>query len=264
MPYLERVDEVFVLNLGSRGVDDSENRISPDWVAQINALLDEVEAGSGPAALVTTATGKFFSTGVDLSWGAENLDQINRFIGTVQEMLVRFLTFPMQTVAAMQGHTYGGAAFFVMAHDHRIMRSDRGFLCFPGVNIGATYSPGTVDMVRAKLSPHAFHEALTTGRRYGGGDAMNTRTRRWRLDRSTLLDDAVARAGELAGTRGDVLRRDQANDVRQRDSVTARPGCGRRRDGMGLELGAADNAPPGPGIRRDAPSSGFSIPISLL
>ncbi|WP_179273733.1 MULTISPECIES: enoyl-CoA hydratase-related protein [unclassified Rhodococcus (in: high G+C Gram-positive bacteria)] len=205
MPYLERFDDVFVLNLGSRGTDDTENRISPNWVAEINALLDEVEAGSGPAALVTTATGKFFSTGVDLSWGAENLDQINRFIGTVQEMLVRFLTFPMQTVAAMQGHTYGGAAFFVMAHDYRIMRSDRGFLCFPGVNIGATYSPGTVDMVRARLAPHAFHEALTTGRRYGGDHAMALGLVDAVSTQEHLRQDAIARAAELAGTRGEVL-----------------------------------------------------------
>ncbi|KQU44234.1 enoyl-CoA hydratase [Rhodococcus sp. Leaf278] len=205
MPYLERVADVFVLNLGRRGVDDTENRISPDWVAEINTLLDEVQASSGPAALVTTATGKYFSTGVDLSWGAENLDQINRFIGTVQEMLVRFLTLPMQTVAAMQGHTFGGAAFFVMAHDYRIMRSDRGFLCFPGVNIGATYSPGTVDMVRARLSPHSFHEALTTGRRYGGGDAMTLGLVDGVSAADSLMDAAVARAAELAGTRGDVL-----------------------------------------------------------
>ncbi|OZD77213.1 MULTISPECIES: enoyl-CoA hydratase-related protein [Nocardiaceae] len=205
MPYLERTADVFVLNLGSRGVDDTENRISPNWVAEINTLLDEVQAGSGSAALVTTATGKYFSTGVDLSWGAENLDQINRFIGTVQEMLVRFLTLPMQTVAAMQGHTFGGAAFFAMAHDYRIMRSDRGFLCFPGVNIGATYSPGTVDMVRAKMAPNAFHEALTTGRRYGGDDAMALGLVHDVSAADSLLDTAVARAGELAGTRGDVL-----------------------------------------------------------
>ncbi|MEH6795471.1 MAG: enoyl-CoA hydratase/isomerase family protein [Rhodococcus sp. (in: high G+C Gram-positive bacteria)] len=205
MPYLDRVDDVFVLSLGNRGVDDTENRIGPNWIAEMNALLDEVEASSGPAALVTTATGKYFSTGVDLSWGAENLDQINRFIGTVQELLVRFLTFPMQTVAAMQGHTYGGAAFFVMAHDHRIMRSDRGFLCFPGVNIGATYSPGTVDMVRARLAPHTFHEALTTGRRYGGGDAMALGLVDAVSTAERLRDDALARAAALVGTRGDVL-----------------------------------------------------------
>ncbi|MFI8565356.1 enoyl-CoA hydratase-related protein [Rhodococcus sp. NPDC078407] len=218
MPYLERSADVFVLNLGSRGGDDTENRISPDWVAEINDLLDEVQASSGPAALVTTASGKYFSTGVDLSWGAENLDQINRFIGTVQEMLVRFLTLPMQSVAAMQGHTFGGAAFFVMAHDYRIMRSDRGFLCFPGVNIGATYSPGTVDMVRARLAPNAFHEALTTGHRYGGGDALALGLVDAVADAGSLLDDAIARAGGLAGTRGEVLgeikRTMYANEIR--------------------------------------------------
>lgn len=205
MPYLDRVADVFVLNLGSRNVDDTENRIGPDWITEVNALLDEVESSSGPSALVTTATGKYFSTGIDLSWGAENLDRINRFIGTVQELLVRFLTFPMQTVAALQGHTYGGAAFFVMAHDYRIMRSDRGFLCFPGVNIGATYSPGTVDMVRAKLAPNTFHEALTTGRRYGGVDAAALGLVDAVSTEDRLRDDALCRATELMGTRGAVL-----------------------------------------------------------
>lgn len=205
MPYLDRIADVFVLNLGDRGVDDSENRMGPGWVAEVNALLDEVEASIGPAALVTTASGKFFSTGVDLSWGAENLDQVNTFIGTVQELLVRILTFPMQTVAALQGHTFGGAAFFSMAHDYRIMRADRGFLCFPGVTIGASYSPGTVDMVAAKLAPHAFHEALTTGRRYGGTDAAALGLVDEASSAEMLQDAAHARAAALAETRGSVL-----------------------------------------------------------
>lgn len=205
MPYLDRKSDVFVLNLGDRGVTDSENRMGPDWVAQVNALLDEVEASSGPTALVTTATGKYFSTGVDLTWGAENLDQINRFIGAMQDLLARVLTFPMQTVAALQGHTFGGAAFFAMAHDYRVMRSDRGFLCFPGVNIGATYSPGTVDMIGAKLAPRAFHEALTAGRRYGGEDAAALGLVDATASEDRLLDHAVSTATELIQTRGNVL-----------------------------------------------------------
>lgn len=205
MPYLDRTSDVFVLNLGDRGVEDTQNRMGPQWVAEVDALLDEVEASPGPAALVTTASGKHFSTGVDLSWGAENLDQVNLFIGTVQELLVRILTFPMQTVAALQGHTFGGAAFFAMAHDYRIMRSDRGFLCFPGVSIGASYSPGTVDMVAAKLAPHAFHEALTTGRRYGGTDAAELGLVDAASTQERLVVDALERATELAGTRGGVL-----------------------------------------------------------
>lgn len=205
MPYLERVEDVFVLNLGDRGVDDGENRMGPEWVTDVEALLDEVEAAAGPAALVTTATGKFFSNGVDLSWGAENLDQVNRFIDTMQALLTRVLTFPMQTVAALQGHTFGGAAFFAMAHDYRIMRADRGYLCFPGVTIGASYSPGTVALAAAKLTPHDFSEALTTGRRFGGADAMTHGLVDDTTPLDQLRDKAIARAHELSATRGKVL-----------------------------------------------------------
>ena len=62
MPTLDRHDDVFVLDLG-----DTENRFHPDWLTAVHAALDEVEAAEGPRALVTAATGKFFSNGLDLT-----------------------------------------------------------------------------------------------------------------------------------------------------------------------------------------------------
>ncbi|MCX5045670.1 enoyl-CoA hydratase/isomerase family protein [Aldersonia sp. NBC_00410] len=205
MPYLERHDEVFVLYLGSEGQRDSENRFNPQWVSEVADLLDEVAASTGPAALVTTATGKYYSTGADLSWGMDNLDRVNSFIDGLQELYARVLSLPMQTIAAIQGHTFGAAAFWVMTHDYRIMRRDRGYLCFPGVNIGAAYSPGTVDMVGARLPSKAFHEALTTGRRYGGAQAIDLGLVDEIAEQDDLLDRAIERASSLSGTRGDSL-----------------------------------------------------------
>ena len=63
MPSLDRHDEVFVLNLG-----DGENRFNADSLTALEAHLDEVEAAAAPRALVTTATGKFWSNGLDLGW----------------------------------------------------------------------------------------------------------------------------------------------------------------------------------------------------
>ena len=63
MPTLERDETVFVLDLG-----DGENRFHPDWVDAVSAALDEVEKAEGPRALVTAATGKFYSNGLDLDW----------------------------------------------------------------------------------------------------------------------------------------------------------------------------------------------------
>ncbi len=51
MPPLDRRHDVFILDIG-----DTENRFHPDWVAAVNALLDEVEKAEGPRALVTAAT----------------------------------------------------------------------------------------------------------------------------------------------------------------------------------------------------------------
>ena len=71
MPTLDRSDDVFVLDLG-----DTENRFHPDWLAAVDAALDEVEGAAGPRALVTAATGKFFSNGLDLDWVGAHPDEM--------------------------------------------------------------------------------------------------------------------------------------------------------------------------------------------
>ena len=69
MPTLDRHDNVFVLDLG-----DGENRLHPNWIASVNAALDEVQSAGGPRALVTAATGKFYSNGLDLEWLSAHAD----------------------------------------------------------------------------------------------------------------------------------------------------------------------------------------------
>ncbi|MDN5682972.1 hypothetical protein [Corynebacterium glyciniphilum] len=70
MTTLDRHDDVFVLNIG-----DTENRFHPTWVSEITSALDDVAEATGPRALVTTATGKFFSNGLDLEWLGEHPEQ---------------------------------------------------------------------------------------------------------------------------------------------------------------------------------------------
>jgi Delta3-Delta2-enoyl-CoA isomerase len=45
MPHLHRDDEAFVLDLGN-----TENRLHPDRIADINTKLDQVEATESPRA----------------------------------------------------------------------------------------------------------------------------------------------------------------------------------------------------------------------
>jgi len=167
MPRLKRHDEVFVLDLGS-----DENRFHPEWMAELNHALDEVEDAAEPRALVTTATGKYWSNGLDLGWLGRNPQQLGSYLNDVHQLLARVLALPVPTVAALQGHTFAAGAMLALAHDFRVMRSDRGFFCLPEVNIQISFTPGMSALIQARLPHQTAHEAMTTGRRYGGDDAL--------------------------------------------------------------------------------------------
>ncbi len=166
MPVLDRQDSVFVLDLG-----DGENLLRPDWIASVSAALEEVEKADGPRALVTAATGRFYSNGLDLEWLSANADRYLDYIASVQELLAQVLSLPVITVAAVQGHAFGAGAMLPLAHDFRVMRADRGFWCLPEIDLGMPFMPGMAALIQARLTPQAAHEAMLTGRRYGGTDA---------------------------------------------------------------------------------------------
>ena len=64
---LEREGNVFVLTM-----NDGENRWNTTFVREYAKALDEVEASTGPAALVTRSSDpKFYSNGLDLEWRFE-------------------------------------------------------------------------------------------------------------------------------------------------------------------------------------------------
>lgn len=200
MPTVQRDGEVVVVDLG-----DGENRFTLDWLAAFDAALDEAEATSGPAALVTTATGKFWSNGLDLAWMDEHPELVPGFVTAVHRVLARVLTLPLPTVAAVQGHAFAGGGMLALAHDQRVMRADRGFFCLPEVAIGIPFTPGMTAMIAARLPVPTAHAAMTTGRRYGGTEALAAGIVDAAVGAGEVLPAAVERARALAPTRGTTL-----------------------------------------------------------
>jgi Delta3-Delta2-enoyl-CoA isomerase len=166
MPQLDRNGDIAVLHLG-----DDENQLNRDWLDAVSRCLDEVEAAP-PHALVTTARGKYWSTGLDLDWLGANSGIAQAFLDDVERMLARVLVLPVATVAAIQGHAFAAGAMFALAHDARVMRADRGYFCLPEIDLPLPFTPGMAALIRAKLDPAVAHEAMTTGQRYGGVDAV--------------------------------------------------------------------------------------------
>lgn len=179
---LTREGPVFLLTLQS-----GENRFNRDFVTALAGVLDEVEASSGPAALVTTGSDKFFSNGLDLDWlmaGGEG----PAFIADFLALLGRFLALPLPSAAAVNGHAFAGGGMFALTHDFRVMRADRGFFCLPEIDLGMPLAPGMNALITGKLGIPVATDLLLTGRRVGGEEAV----------RLGVMDEAVAADAVLA------------------------------------------------------------------
>jgi len=190
MPSITQDGPIWTLNLG-----DDENRFGPEWLTAVEKCLDELEAGTDAAALVTIGSGKFYSNGLDLDWLGQHLDEYTSYVDRVHALFARVLTLPVPTVAALNGHAFGAGAMLAMAHDYRIMRDDRGYLCFPEVDIHIPFTPGMSSLITSKLTPRTAITAMTTGHRYPGPQALQDG-----------LVDAVAGLDDLQTGAADIVR----------------------------------------------------------
>ena len=191
---LDQDGSVFVLRMRS-----GENRFNLEWLDGVNETLDRVEATEGACALVTTGEGKFYSNGMDLDWLATVPDQAGDYLHAIYRLLGRVLSFPAITVAAVNGHAFGAGALLTVAHDFAVMRADRGYWCMPEADLGLPLTAEYVSLLTAKLPGRTAHEALVTGRRYGGSDALAAGVVQQVAAEDEVLAEAVKIAAGLAG-----------------------------------------------------------------
>jgi enoyl-CoA hydratase/carnithine racemase len=194
-------DGVFVVHM-----NDGENRFNHESLDAWSAALDRAEQSDAPASLVTVGEGKFYSNGLDLAWMAEAgetaaLENVHR----VHELLARTLTFPMITVAAINGHAFAAGAMLALAHDFRVMRRDRGFFCLPEVDIKIPFTRTMQSLIIARLPLQTAHEACVTGMRYGGELALTRGIVDHVENETDVLPKAIALAKSLIGKDRDTL-----------------------------------------------------------
>jgi enoyl-CoA hydratase/carnithine racemase len=191
-PRLEKDGSVAVLFLGA-----GENRLNAQSVAEVMELLDEVEAGNF-TALVSTAEGKIWSNGFDTAWIAAHPDRCAETIEAGERLLARVLRFPLPTVAGVQGHAFAAGLMFALAHDVRVMREDRGFLCLPEVAFSAVFSTGMTELLKARMAPQVAHRAMVLAHRFPATEALTAGL----VDEIARIGDVTARGVSLAGELG--------------------------------------------------------------
>lgn len=169
---LKKEGAVFVLSLTNGA---KANTITDDVIAEYNAVLDELEAAPGNAALVVTSTDpKFWSNGIDRDWlVTKPSDYLTHLASSLDRLYLRMVLLNMPTVGCLTGHTYAAAAILATTFDFRLMRADRGFFCFPEVDIHIPFTP-VIHCIVDRMLPdrQAISELVLTGKRVGGEEAL--------------------------------------------------------------------------------------------
>ncbi len=152
-------------------LNDGENRFNPGFIAGFMEVLDRIEGETEANNLIVTSSHeKIFSNGIDLEWLVPHIQKgdfqrAKDFFYSMNGLFKRVLLYPMLTYCAISGHAFAGGAILACAFDFRFMRSDRGYFCFPEVDLGIPFLPGMIAMIQKAIPGYKFEELQYTGKR---------------------------------------------------------------------------------------------------
>lgn len=150
-----RFNNHFVLKAMMPALDAVERHWREDW-RTARAKKDK-EGGKGTLIVVgKRSQNKFFSNGLDY----DNLVKdpnfaVNFFPLVMNPLYRRLLTFPIPTVAAINGHCFAGAMTLSLCCDYRVMTdgsSRNAWICMNEIHFGSGWPLSIAVITRAKVS----------------------------------------------------------------------------------------------------------------
>jgi enoyl-CoA hydratase/carnithine racemase len=162
-------DKVALVTMG-----EADNKLNIDLVKSLLEMLDKIEKESEALTLVVNSGhSHIWTNGFDIDWiladlAKGNTEDVKEFLVLDLMLRKRLLTYPLITIAALNGHCFGGGAVLSCCFDFRFMRSDRGFFCIPVIDRGFPILPGTRALLTSVLPVHVYRELILTGRRLTG------------------------------------------------------------------------------------------------
>jgi enoyl-CoA hydratase/carnithine racemase len=195
-------------NIALLTMKNGENRFNMGFCDELLKALDDIEKKTAVTALVVkSADEKIWCNGMDLDWlvpaiGRKDPD-VEKFFETQDRVYRRFTFYPMNTVAALTGHAFAGGAILACSFDFLYMRADRGFLCFPEVDLNIPFLPYMDALIKRTLPSTKVREAQLTGKRYTAAELEKLNVvRKACSSADETVKEAVAFAKSLNKGRG--------------------------------------------------------------
>jgi enoyl-CoA hydratase/carnithine racemase len=157
-------------------MNNGENRQNPSFVKDMLKAFDEIEADDSIfSVVVKSSDAKCWSLGIDVQWitqamGNKEYQAIKDFMYGLNDLFKRILLYPMPVIAAINGHAFGGGAIMSCTFDFRFMKSDKGFFCFPEVDINIPFLPSMINIIKKAIPYYKLEELAFTGKRVAAAE----------------------------------------------------------------------------------------------
>ncbi|QYT01826.1 hypothetical protein H0G86_008840 [Trichoderma simmonsii] len=193
---VERRGVIFIITLQRPPENRLTMKLCQDLISTYRRIEQELSAETlepEGAVILRGSNAKFFTTGLDLDErGANPFSSTDGFY----PLLRTLLDFPFPTICLITGHTFGGACLLTLAHDYRIMNSQRGFWSMPPVNLGLHFD-GMGSLLRAKLRPQVSRTVLLEAHKFTGKEAFEAGIVDEIAPPEEMLDRAIALAEKV-------------------------------------------------------------------
>ncbi len=199
-------------------IDDGKaNAVSPDYVSQVNAVLDR--ATDQAAAMVIHGRPGKFSAGFDLTVMGQGGDAMNDLVRSGAQLALRLLTCPIPVVIGCTGHAMAMGGLLLLSVDYRIGVQGAFKIGLNEVAIGMTLPWFGVELARNRLAPTYCHRAVESAEIFDPAGAVD----------AGFLDEVVAgeqlsdRTLEVAGRLASLdARAHRETKLRMRDDAARR------------------------------------------
>lgn len=174
--------QIYLLTISS----PPDNRITTPFCHALIAALTRVQHTQPPGVVVTTsALPKFYSNGLDLNHATT---APNFWSGALYALFRKLLSYPMPTIAVLNGHAFAAGLMLSMYHDYRVMNPSRGYLCLNEVDFGALLKPPMSSIFREKVPGATYRSLVLEGKRFNAKEAVEAGI----LDATGGLEEALA------------------------------------------------------------------------
>jgi enoyl-CoA hydratase len=196
--------------------DGKVNVLGPDMQSAISEALDRAEKDSAKAVVIA-GNQRVFSGGFDLSvFQSGDAKAALGMLAGGFELSVRCLTFPAPVIMAATGPAIAMGSFLLLSGDHRIGQPKTRCQAIE-VAIGMTIPISAIEIMRARLTPAAFHRGASMAATFAGDEAVAGGWLDELVEAGQVLERAQQVAAEAATTLN--LGAHLATKLKARDSA---------------------------------------------